>query len=259
MVLSRIVVYPVKSLDGVALPEARITAGGILEHDRVYALFDENEKVVNGKRTGRIQQLRSDFDPAFEEIQLWTAESSARIQFSLTEPTKLNAWLSDFFGFAVHLGCEKKSGFPDDTGAPGPTLCSEASLHEIMSWYPGQMTLDRVRLRFRTNLELAQAEPFGEDKLFGAPDTHRPFQIGEVSFRGHNPCQRCVVPTRDPFTIEPIPGFQKRFMEMRQKTLPPWSERSRFNHFYRFAVNTSIPESENGKVLRLGDEVRLEA
>ena len=258
MLLSRIVVYPVKSLDGVSLPEARITAGGILEHDRVYALLDENGKYVNGKRTGRIQLLRCEFDAAFQEIRLWTDDSSCRFQFSLAEPGKLNQWLSDFFGFAVHLGCEAKSGFPDDRDAPGPTICSEPSLHEIMSWYPGQMTIDRVRLRFRTNLELAAEEPFAEDRLFGAPETRRPFDIGDVAFFGHNPCQRCVVPTRDPISTEPIPGFQKIFMEMRQKTLPAWSERSRFNHFYRFAINTSIPETETGKVLRVGDPVRLD-
>ena len=30
---------------------------------------------------------------------------------------------------------------------------------------------------------------------------------------------------------------------MRQKTLPSWSQPLRFNHYYRFAVNTSIPAS----------------
>jgi len=47
-------------------------------------------------------------------------------------------------------------------------------------------------------------------------------------------------------------------MEMRKKTLPPWSQPLRFNHYYRFAINTSIPESETGRILRVGDEVRLD-
>jgi len=40
---------------------------------------------------------------------------------------------------------------------------------------------------------------------------------------------------------------------LRRQHLPQWANVQRFNHFYRFAVNTSIPESEAGKCLRAGD------
>jgi len=46
-------------------------------------------------------------------------------------------------------------------------------------------------------------------------------------------------------------------MEMRREKLPEWSNAQRFNHYYRFAVNTSITESEAGKWLRIGDPVVL--
>jgi uncharacterized protein YcbX len=93
--------------------------------------------------------------------------------------------------------------------------------------------------------------------LYGAPEELKPFRIGEVSFFGHNPCQRCVVPTRDADSGEAVPGFQKKFMEMRKRELPEWANPRRFNHFYRFAVNTSIPATEAGKRLRTGDPVSL--
>ena len=76
-------------------------------------------------------------------------------------------------------------------------------------------------------------------------------------FLGHNPCQRCVVPTRDPDTAAPVAEFQKKFMRLRQETLPQWANAARFNHFYRFAVNTSIPPSEAGRCLRVNDTVQL--
>ena len=256
MVVSQILIYPVKSLDGVSVPQARITGGGILEFDRIYAFFDENEKYVNGKRTPRIQLLRAEFDPEFREMTLGMTDSTERNHFSLTEPAALNRWLSDFFGFSVRLGAEARSGFPDDRAAPGPTICSEASLAEVCTWYEG-LTPESARRRFRTNLELGNTLPFEEDRLFGLPDEKRLFRVGDVRFHGHNPCQRCVVPTRDPDSSEPIPGFQKKFMEMRQKTLPAWSQPLRFNHYYRFAVNTSVPDSEAGKILRVGDAVSL--
>jgi uncharacterized protein YcbX len=139
--------------------------------------------------------------------------------------------------------------------ASGPTIVSEGSLQEVARWFPG-LTVEAARRRFRTNLELDRAEPFWEDRLFGGSDELKPFRIGKVSFRGHNPCQRCVVPSRDPESgIQSIQSFQKVFMAARNGSLPPWANRDRFNHYYRFAVNTSIPASEVGKILRVGDTV----
>jgi uncharacterized protein YcbX len=118
------------------------------------------------------------------------------------------------------------------------------------------LSIENVRRRFRSNLELEGAEPFCEDRLFGQPGELKPFQIGDVQFLGHNPCQRCVVPVRDPDRADPIPNFQKTFMERRRETLPAWSEAERFNHYYRFAVNTSVPKTETGKIVRVGDVVQ---
>jgi uncharacterized protein YcbX len=98
---------------------------------------------------------------------------------------------------------------------------------------------------------------FWEDHLFGAAGELKPFQIGEVGLLGHNPCQRCAVPVRDPDRGDPIPNFQKTFMEFRRKNLPPWSNAERFNHYYRFAINTSVPPSEAGKMVQVGDTIRV--
>jgi uncharacterized protein YcbX len=254
MLLSQILVYPIKSLDGVAVNEARMTSGGILEFDRIYAIVDESDKYVNGKRTPRVQLLRTTFDPHFREVAIWQTGDSTRNHFSLAEPTALNQWLSDFFGFAVKLVSETKSGFPDDRTASGPTITSQASLKAVTDWFP-EMNLESARRRFRSNLEIADVPPFWEDRLFGAAGELKPFQIGEVHFLGHNPCQRCVVPTRDPDRSESIPNFQKTFMDLRRNNLPAWSNSDRFNHYYRFAINTSVPATEAGKCLRVGDTI----
>jgi uncharacterized protein YcbX len=254
MFLDRILVFPIKSLDGIEVDEATITSGGILENDRVYAIFDEHGSVVNGKRTARVHQLRCAFDKGLKEVRLW--ENSTPVQFCLDSNGAMDRWLSDFFGFPVQLKHDPKAGFPDDRTAFGPTIVSEASLRAVQEWYP-RLDLESVRRRFRTNLELSGGETFCEDRLYGAPEELKPFRIGEVSFFGHNPCQRCVVPTRDADSGEAVPGFQKKFMEMRKRELPEWANPRRFNHFYRFAVNTSIPATEAGKRLRTGDPVSL--
>jgi uncharacterized protein len=257
MFLNRIVVYPIKSLDGVAVKKASITAGGILEFDRIHAIVDQAGAYVNGKRTPLIHVLRTIFDPSFKEVEIWRNGDSMRNRFSLAEPGPFNIWLSDYFGFSVKVISETKSGFPDDRAAFGPTITSEASLRTVTEWFP-EMDLESARRRFRSNLEIAEVPSFWEDHLFGTAGELKPFQIGEVQFLGHNPCQRCVVPTRDPDKSTSLPNFQKSFMELRRKNLPAWSNAERFNHYYRFAINTSIPPSETGKWLQSGDVIRVD-
>jgi len=252
MRLGKIRIFPIKSLDGVLVEQTRITPGGILEHDRSYAIFDRDHRVVNGKRTARVHDLRCAFDAEIQEVRLWPNGGTSPAQFPLDAPGPLEKWLGDFFGFPVRLEHEGQKGFPDDREAFGPTITSEASLREIQKWFP-DLTLESLQRRFRANLELVEGEPFYEDGLFGAPGELMPFQIGPVKFFGHNPCQRCVVPTRDPDTGRAVTDFQKKFMEWRKKTLPAWAHAERFNHFYRFALNTSVPPSEAGKWLRTGD------
>jgi MOSC domain-containing protein len=254
MRLGKIQIYPIKSLDGVSVEQAQITSGGILEHDRVYAIFDKEGKVVNGKRTARVHELRCAFDAEIKEIRLWQNGGPASPQFQLDAPMQIEKWMDEFFGFPVTLRRESQKGFPDDREAFGPTITSEASLREIQKWFP-ELSMESLRRRFRTNLELAGDEPFCEDRLFGAPGELKPFQIGAVKFLGHNPCQRCVVPVRDPDSGQAVANFQKKFMELRKQFLPEWANAQRFNHFYRFAVNTSIPPTETGKSLRAGDAV----
>src|ERR1700677_4537665 len=254
--LGRILIYPIKSLDGVSVKEARMTPGGILEFDRIHAMVDETGAYVNAKRMARVQLLRTEYAPDLQEILIGETGSATRHRFSLNDVAPLNRWLSDFFGFTVSLVSETQSGFPDDRTAFGPTVTSVASLREITGWFP-DLPIENVRRRFRSNLELEGGVPFWEDHLFGKPNELKPFQIGEVNFLGHNPCQRCVVPTRDPDRTDPIPNFQKTFMGRRKKPLPPWAWAERFNHFYRFAINTSVLTTETGKLLRVGDPIQL--
>jgi uncharacterized protein YcbX len=253
MQLGRIDIFPIKSLNGLSLESARFTAGGILENDRIFAIYDAEGKVVNGKRTARVHDLRNEFDAQIREVRLWQKEETPT-QFQLDNLVPMEKWLGDFFGFAVTVRHETEKGFPDDCEAFGPTIVSEASLREVQNWYP-EVTFQSVRRRFRTNLELIGDKAFCEDRLFGAPGELKPFQIGEVKFFGHNPCQRCVVPTRDPDSGQGVTGFQKTFMEQRKNLLPEWSNVQRFNHFYRFAINTSVPPTEGGKALRVGDVI----
>ena len=71
MRLSRIDLYPIKSLDGVSVTEVCITAGGTLEGDRIYAMVDAAGAYVNGKRTGQVHLLRTTFADNYKEASFW--------------------------------------------------------------------------------------------------------------------------------------------------------------------------------------------
>jgi len=255
--LAHIGIYPVKSLAPVSLRSTTLLAGGALEHDREFALFSEDGKFLNAKRTPKIHGLRSSFDLHSGSLHLEAAETGLEGRFPLPDDKEaLERWLTRCFDQPVFVRRSNEGGFPDDLNAAGPTVISTATLEEVASWFPG-LSVESARIRFRANLEIGSVPPFWEDQLFGEPDTLVPFQIGSAVFHGVNPCQRCIVPPRDPETGEAIPDFSPIFRAKREQTLPAWSVRARFNHFYRLAVNTRVPDTETGKTLHIGDSVRL--
>jgi uncharacterized protein len=259
--LERITIYPIKSLDGVSIDSIPISAGGSLTFDRRWAIVDDRGKIVSAKRTAKIHQLRSQFDLEAGSIDIqailhkrgYFDDNNTIHSFCLTtELPALGKWLSEFFGFDVSCIENAIGGFPDDADAYGPTIISKATLETICAWFP-DLSLDEVRRRFRTNLELSGVPAFWEDRLFGAPPALVDFRLGDVQFHGINPCQRCIVPSRDSLTGAITTEFQQTFSQHRQVTLPDWVNPARFNHFYRVAVNTQIPVTEAGKLLAIGD------
>lgn len=255
--LARISLYPIKSLDGVTVTEAPVLKSGALQHDREFAIFDQQGRFVNGKRNAKVHLLRSSFDLVAGTVSLQVQGTNQQQVFQLHQQTEeLEAWLSDYFGFTVKFVQNSLTGFPDDTNASGPTVISTGTLEAVASWFAG-ISVEQIRLRIRANIEIGGVPAFWEDQLFTEAGKLVQFQVGEVLFTGVNPCQRCVVLTRDALTGEAYRSFQKEFMAKRKATLPSWVELSRFNHFFRLSVNTRVPESEAGKVLQVGDEVRM--
>jgi uncharacterized protein len=258
--LSRITVFPIKSLDGIEITAAEVLASGALANDRRFALIDSEGKFVNAKWMAAIHRIRAEYDFRAMTVRLSNASSASNTevaQFSLLDHhSELSNWLSAELGIACRFLENATGGFPDDTVAPGPTLISTATLREVASWFPG-MTLDETRRRFRANLEIDGVEPFWEDRLIGPPGVEVPFSIGEVRWLGITACQRCVVPTRVSETGDPTPKFQKTLAAGREASLPTWAARERFDHFYRLAVNTRLACANESNVVRVGDTLQL--
>ena len=153
-----IFIYPIKSLDGVAVSEATVLGSGALRGDRKFAIFDAQGNFVNGKRNAKVHLLRSRFNDDFTILSLQI--QGQKFDFYLDkERTALEAWLSNYFGFPVKIEQNTLAGFPDDTNASGPTIISTATLETVASWFPG-VSVEQMRLRMRANIEIVGVPPF---------------------------------------------------------------------------------------------------
>jgi len=264
--LSNIRLHPIKGLDPVSVPEARIGPNGGLHLDRVWVLFTVDGKWINGKNNPKIHYLRAEYDPLVASVRVSapaavnsdSGQSALKpIRLAFPSDTERAAdWFSEYFGRTVTVR-HIPEGAPDDGLATGPTIISTASLQSVCDLFPG-FSLHEARERFRTTLEIDGVSAFWEDQLFGENENYAVrFKIGEVALEGSNPCARCPVPPRNPRTGEELLGFQKKFTDMRRTQLPHTSPRERFDHFYRLATNTRVASTEQGKPLRVGDALLL--
>jgi uncharacterized protein YcbX len=256
--LRRLTLYPIKSLDGLDVPEARVLPSGALAWDRRFALLDEAGLVMNVKRTARLHSIRAEYDLGRALVRLRRSGSSHPAEFHLhRDRPALAAWLTDALdlGLSLRLLEDPQRGLPDDLESPGPTVIGLGSLRAVAGWFPG-IDDEEAHRRFRANLLLDTPEPFWEDRLFARSGQAVRFRVGEVEFLGINPCQRCGVPTRSSRAGEPWRGFQKTFSEARRGTFPPWADAGRFDHYYRLAINTRAAVPAGG-TLRVGDPVEI--
>ena len=261
--ITQLLTYPIKSLAARSLNSVEIVTNGGLAGDREYALFDTDGNYVNGKNDRQVHPIRATYDgrtARAETVRLATPEQEPR-RFELAAADNastppLTTWLRGWFGYPVTLDRNREGGFPDDTTASGPTIISEATIEAVAGWFDG-IDATGMRRRLRPNIVLGGVPAFWEDHLFAARDSRVRFTIGDADFVGVNPCQRCVVPSRDPDTGAAIAGFNQTFIEQRQATMPAWSGGDWFDHEFRLMVNTAVPESSWGDSIAVGDTLTV--
>jgi uncharacterized protein YcbX len=256
--LTRITIYPIKSLDGYEVDAAELMPAGPILGDRRWAIVDPMRQFVNGKRTPAIHLIRATFEQNAAIVTLNHPNLESASFELAADVDRAGGWLSEAIGRKCMLIENLAIGFPDDADASGPTLVSVNSLERVAEWFG--LELDEVRRRFRTNLEIDATEPFWEDRLVATDTGPMPFALGDVLLRGRTACQRCVVPSRNSQTGDAVSGFAKAFSARRQAELPAWAPADAFNHFYRLTLNTSLDPTHTGVMtIRLGDELRVTA
>ncbi len=259
-------VYPVKGLDRMPVESIEINEAGTFHRDREYAMLDPEEdsviedrldsvgKTFNGKEIDHTHEVASEFDPGTDELTLRMRETGETYAFDLTsERDEASEWFSDFVGEPVELRHREPPSFIDRPNL-GPSVISTGTLEEVASWFD-DMTVEGARIRLRPNIEISGVPAFWEDRFLGEDPSG--FEVSGTRFEGAEACARCVVPSRDPDTGEPIEDFEQRFAEHRERTLPEWAPREEFEHFFTVMLITKVPESNYGDTVAVGDEVTV--
>lgn len=288
--------FPVKSLDPESKERATLVTDGALEGDREWAILDQpatepydpqtadvsgTGDYLNGKKTAAIHRIRSRFHPRSADgpaVTLWDVDASeakrrfplfdGRTQLSDSDTMSddqhraiqrqthadVNEWLSEQFDRSVSVHWDG-GGHHDDRARHGPTVISTATLREVAAWFG--FSVESARRRFRANLEVGGVPPFWEDRLFTDTGEVVSVRIGEATIEGIHPCQRCVVPSRDPDTGTETPQFRQTFVRRRRETLPPWTACDRFDHPFRLMVNTRVPDVSSGDTIAVGDSLEI--
>ncbi|UII21750.1 MOSC domain-containing protein [Fulvivirga ligni] len=222
MFLNDIIIYPIKSLAGVRLNEAKVEPRG-LKYDRRYMLVDENNRFITARKFPELLMFTISMEENSFKIKDRESGDSLNIPLEYQGKGPLvkvtvwddtvdavicdedwGSWLSERVGIDCKLvympdSSERPIGqnwsinneivsFAD--GYPLLVIGSE-SVHNLNEKIGTPMSVDR----FRGNLIFSGGEAYDEFRW-------KDFVIGENRFRGLKPCVRCVLTTIDPVTGE---------------------------------------------------------
>lgn len=260
-----IFIYPIKSLGGIRLTEAKVEERG-LQFDRRWMLVDPQGVFLTQRTHPPMALLQVQLDEAglivFDkknpkdklqipyslnsgqeiEVEIW----DDRVIATIVDPV-LDSWFSEKLGITCHLVIMPEStqrkvspkyavndesvSFAD--GMPYLILGQE-SLNDLNSRLENPVPMDR----FRPNIVFSGGLAYAEDSW-------KKIKIGAVEFQIVKPCARCVLTTIDQET-----GFQGKEP---LKTLAGY--RTIGNKIF-FAQNMVALESG---IIRIGDQIILES
>lgn len=216
LTVSDLYIYPVKSLGGFSLQEARLTDRGFT-YDRRWMLTDENNRflsqrevpamallqvsireenlLITNKKTGDLIMIS--FAPLTTEtimVSVWddtcigqrvSDEADAWFSRQLERPCRL-VYMPDSTQRTVDAAYAHNKEITSFSDGYPLLIIGQASLDDLNSRLASPLPMNR----FRPNIVFTGGIPFQEDDM-------KQFTIGDVQFFGVKPCARCVVTTID--------------------------------------------------------------
>ncbi|ASU34507.1 MOSC domain-containing protein [Mucilaginibacter xinganensis] len=214
--ISELYIYPIKSLAGIKVKNARITPTGF-EHDRRWLLIDENNAFLTQREHHQMALLQVTIkndgllvthkinqksipvpfnDPSikYSEVTVSIWDDTCR---ALLVSNHADKWFTEMLGIncrLVYMPDETKRAV-DPRYAPSDAVTSFADAYPFMMI--GQASLDDLNNRmpealpmnrFRPNIVFTGGGPYEED-------LYAHFTVGGISFYGVKLCARCVLTT----------------------------------------------------------------
>jgi uncharacterized protein YcbX len=205
-----IAIAPVKSMALTFLERAVLGLDGIAG-DRAFAVIDERDRLVNGKRAGPLATVAVEHDAATGGLALHFPDATAAVGvvalgaslrpifFGEERPAHLvegpwTAALAAWSGQPLRLVAMDPGEGPDR--GPTATLLSSAALADLARAGGAGEPLDRRRFRMTFGIDGIPA--YAEDRWIG-----RDVRIGGALVRVAGNVGRCAVTTHDPDTGRP--------------------------------------------------------
>ena len=190
--------WPVKSMAGQPVDALNLDERGAAG-DRAHALFDEFKgapRRLTVRQVPRMLLWRAGYDGAEvtpQEVPFPELTAPDGRTFDWRDP-QLPPALEDDLGRPVAL--RRDLGLMQDLDH-SLLVTTQATLDAVSAALDTEIDLRR----FRTNVHVVlDAEPYAEEEWEG-----RELTIGDAAFRLLHPCERCVIPTRDPDSAQKWP------------------------------------------------------
>lgn len=256
MKIDALYVHPVKSCAGVAVPEARVTARGLV-HDRRWMVTDRDGSFLTQRTLPELALVQVAIEEARYVVRRdgqpplllpFAHDDGARVEVEVWGDRVAalrhdhgSDWFSRLLGGEVQLVF-----MPDETRRPVEReYARDGDIVSFADGYP-LLVVNRASLaalgddvdvrRFRPNVVVAGAAAWAEDdwRALSIADT--------LTLRTPKPCARCSIPGVDPDTAAITKEPLRTLAKLRTRDHQAW-----------FGIN-AIPDGEG--TLRLGDPVR---
>ncbi|MEP0073629.1 MAG: MOSC domain-containing protein [Marinomonas sp.] len=219
--LSQLIIYPIKSIHGIALQASQVNEVGLLG-DRRYMLVTPDGDFITGREHPTLTLIKAkqlddnswglshpstDTELTLNQANLSDDHKGVVIweEYLQGQVTKseVNAWFSSiidkpvelvFFGDKSERFTSRKPDAPVAFADGYPfLLTTQASLDDLNASCPEHIQM----AQFRPNLVVQGNTPFEEDSW-------KRIKIGEVEFENVKPCERCIFTTLNPDTAEKL-------------------------------------------------------
>jgi uncharacterized protein YcbX len=220
MQLSRIFIYPVKSLGGIELSSAKVTDRGF-EYDRRWMLIDDDNLFMSQRTNPGMALLQTELIGDGLKVRHKTSGESFTVPFQTSgDALEVSIWDDVCRAIAVHPEADawfsrmlervcRLVYMPPDSRRPvDPRYATRGEITSFSDAYPflmlGQASLDDLNARleeplpvnrFRPNLVFTGGKPYQEDHM-------QHFICGGIHFYGVKPCARCAITTINQETAE---------------------------------------------------------